>query len=131
MIVMPKGFGLPQEQQVSESYGGFGEGLYDLADQFGRLRYGVPTSEKERMAVSGEVPGAQPIQYNDRDVARENRRAAAYLFGKTWPRLAPVIQPAINRFKDYAPFFTDDEDSEALHNIALEAVRRGSQDSRY
>lgn len=71
--------------------------LSSLADQFGRLRYGVPTSEKERLArTPGALPGAPRA---DADAEEADRYASGYLFGQTWPRLAPVLQPYIDRLK--------------------------------
>ena len=39
----------------------------------------MDASQKYALAVSGRIPGSQPIHSED-DLAREERRAAAYLF---------------------------------------------------
>lgn len=71
--------------------------LEGLADQFGRLRYGVPTSEKERLArTRGSLPGMPPVSESAEE---SDRYASGYLFGQTWPRLAPEIQSLIDRIK--------------------------------
>ncbi len=71
--------------------------LRDVLDIAGLLRYGMPTSEKERLAISGTLPGAPVDHTADQDAA--NRYAAGYLFAKEHPILAPIVQPMVNRLK--------------------------------
>ncbi len=71
--------------------------LSSAADQAGRMRYGVPTSEKERLAASGSLPGAPQDQSADQGAA--NRYASGYLFGQAHPTLAPMVQPAVDMLK--------------------------------
>ena len=68
--------------------------LADLLDQIGRLRYGVPTSEKERIALSGTLPGAPAA--NTQDASEAQRYASGYLFAKEHPALAELVQPAVD-----------------------------------
>lgn len=76
---------------------GFGFGEDDDVDIPGRLRYGVPTAEKEALASSRALPGAPVDNSADQDIA--NRYAAGYLFAKQHPHLAPIVQPFINALK--------------------------------
>jgi hypothetical protein len=69
-----------------------------LNDLGGRIRYGVPTAEKEAMAMRGEIPGHDPANMKTgTGMEAEQRRAAAYLFGKNYPNLGPNWQPIIDR----------------------------------
>jgi len=70
--------------------------LEDMLDQAGRLRYGVPTSEKERLARSGELPGSPEA---DADAEEADRYAAGFLFSKKHPDLSAALQPLISRLK--------------------------------
>lgn len=71
--------------------------IRDLFDLAGVIRYGVPTAEKERLAISGALPGAPEDRSPEQDAA--NRYAAGYLFAKQHPRLASWIQPAVDVIK--------------------------------
>jgi hypothetical protein len=95
-----------------------------LNDQGGRVRYGVPTSEKEAMAIRGEIPGHVPANDNTmlgQDI--EQRRAAAYLFGKTWPWLGPNWQPYIDKFR------SGEGDDPRVISVAQSASEQGSQEA--
>jgi len=70
-------------------------------DPLFRLRYGVGSAEKYKRALSGQIPGAQPIQSED-DIAREERRASGYLFAKEHPAVAGVVQPIVDDIRRYA-----------------------------
>jgi hypothetical protein len=61
--------------------------MSDWSDPFFRWRYGVDANQKYAAAIQGRIPGAQPIQ-SEADIAREERRAAAYLFAMQHPKLA-------------------------------------------
>jgi hypothetical protein len=63
----------------------------------GLLRYGVPTSEKERLARSGELPGSP--QADTEEAAEADRYAAGYLFGLNWPAASKFIQPMVDMVK--------------------------------
>lgn len=79
--------------------------LSDIADAPWRFRYGVGPTEKYRLAVTGGIPGAQPIR-NEADVDREERRASGYLFAKQHPTIAPLVQPTVDDLRAVA--FRDD-----------------------
>lgn len=66
--------------------------LLDLADILGNLRYGMPTSQKEALAISGTLPGAPKDMTADQTAA--NRYAAGYLFTRRHPDLAQYAIPA-------------------------------------
>jgi hypothetical protein len=72
------------------------EGLRGGADELGRLRYGVPTSEKERLALTQSLPGA-PVP--DADAAEAERYASGYLFAREHPVLSEVAQPVVDRIR--------------------------------
>ncbi len=96
----------------------------DAADQLGRLRYGVPTSEKERLARTGELPGApSPLTTG---VEEQDRYASGFLSGQTWPNASELFQPLVDRVKTSdLPFFGGD--SPELQSYASEGSRRASQ----
>lgn len=71
----------------------------DVADQAGRIRYGVPTSEKERLARTGSLPGAP----SGADAETADRYAAGYLTTRQHPSLYPAIAPYIDATKTSAP----------------------------
>jgi hypothetical protein len=78
--------------------------LGDKLDFVGNLRYGMSTSEKERIARAGTLPGAPPSRPSNDEIS--DRYAAGYLFGDTYPRAAPLLMPAINALKTSSvPFF--------------------------
>lgn len=95
----------------------------NVADQFGRIRYGVPTSEKERLAREGNLPGApDPAQ----GVEEADRYASGFLSGQTWPAASDIIQPLVDRVKTSdLPFFGGDDPE--LQSYASEGSRRGSR----
>lgn len=91
----------PEEFAARQARQGHGGG-FDLLSALGNLRYGVPTAEKERLARTGELPGApsyDPSLPDEENMARADRHAAGYLFGKAHPTLAPMVQPFVNRIK--------------------------------
>jgi hypothetical protein len=67
---------------------------FDFADQLGRLRYGVPTSEKERLALSGSLPGSPSAATEDASEAE--RYASGYLFAREHPVLQALVQPTVD-----------------------------------
>lgn len=69
----------------------------DLFDLVGSIRYGAPTSEKERLAISGSLPGAPEDRTAEQDAA--NRYAAGYLFAKEHPRFSRLVQPLVDAVK--------------------------------
>lgn len=71
--------------------------LSDTLDVFGRLRYGVPTSEKEAIAIRGDLPGAPVDHTADQDAA--NRYASGFLFAQEHPTLAPMVMPFVDRVR--------------------------------
>lgn len=85
--------------------------MADWTDPLFRLRYGVTGNDKYRLALSGRIPGAQPIQSED-DVAREERRAAAYLFAMQHPALADFGVGLANTLRFMEP--------ESLHQVAIQ-----------
>jgi len=101
--------------------------VMDLLDIAGRLRYGVPTSEKEAAARRGDLPGA-PVD-NTADQARADRYAAGYLFGKAHPTIAAAVMPIVSQLK------TSDlpvlgGSSPELQSYALQGAQRGIQDAQ-
>lgn len=95
-----------------------------LADQFGRLRYGVPTSQKEVQALSGTLPGA-PTPTEDAEEAQ--RYASGYLFQEANPTIAPTIQDIVNLIKvSDLPFFggsSPELQSYAVHGANMARLR--------
>lgn len=85
-------------------------------------RYGVTSGEKFQRMNSGEIPGV-PAYAGERHEPFRERAASAYLFGNRWPRLAPVVQPAVNFLR------SGEENGEDLQQLATEQVRRGSLDA--
>ena len=74
------------------------EGLRDKVDVSGQLRYNMPTSEKERIALMQELPGApKPTANATGDAPEAQRYAAGYLFAKAHPDASKVLQPWIDR----------------------------------
>ena len=71
--------------------------LRDLLDFAGRIRYGMPTSEKERLAVTGALPGAPEDKTVDQTAA--NRYSSGFLFALEHPTLAAAIQPVVSQIK--------------------------------
>lgn len=92
--------------------------MYGATDPLYRLRYGVTAAEKSGLAVNRQIPGAGAA-VSPEDFEREERRASGYLFGQKWPNIAVPATSAVNALR----FWEDPE----LHEIALEAARRGSQ----
>ena len=74
-----------------------GLSIIDILDLAGVLRYGVPTSEKERLAVSRELPGAPADVSPEQGAA--HRYASGYLFAQQHPTIAPIVQPLVDRLK--------------------------------
>lgn len=100
--------------------GGLGEPTdNEWYDPLFRARYGVTSGEKYRRAVTGEIPGAQPIRSED-DVAREERRAAGYLFAKQNPAISAAVQPAVNKIR--TSLFGDDPSLVAVANEGQRAA---------
>ena len=89
----------------------------DWLDVLGQLRYGVPTSEKEALAASGELPGAPVDRTADQE--RANRYASGYLFAQQHPTLAPATLPMVNFVHG---LFGDDP---ALQSQATAGMNRG------
>lgn len=94
-----------------------------LNDMGGRIRYGVPTSEKEAMAISGQIPGHDPRNAKT-GVGHEieQRRAAAYLFGKNYPNLGPEWQSLIDRMRS--------GDDPKVLAVTQTAVEQGAADAQ-
>ena len=65
--------------------------------KLGKLRYGVSTEDKERLAISGGLPGAP--QDNSAGQEKSNRYASGFLFAKQNPTIASLVQPLVNRIK--------------------------------
>lgn len=65
--------------------------LDELLDMLGVLRYGVPTADKERAALTHALPGAPPVV--GADAAEAQRYAAGFLHGKTFPRASRASVP--------------------------------------
>jgi hypothetical protein len=86
-----------------------------------RLRYGVTSGEKYRQAVTGAIPGALPVS-SEKDVEREERRAAGYLFAKEHPTISAAVQPAVNALRTHA--FGDDPAVVAAANEGQAAALR-------
>lgn len=95
--------------------------MSDWSDPFFRWRYGVTGNEKYALALSGKVPGAQPIR-SEEDIAREERRAAAYLFAQKHPALADFGTGVASTLRFWEP--------EALHAAAREGVVAGATQPR-
>jgi hypothetical protein len=100
-----------------------GQGALDrFADVGSLIRYGVPFNQKEAIALRGETPG-----YRAQNMATEigpeieQRRTAAYLFGKQWPHLAPEWQPIIDRMRG--------GDDPRILAVTQDAVERGAMDA--
>lgn len=94
-----------------------------LADLGSLIRYGVPFGEKARLAITGAIPGAQPQNMRSEAGGEiEQRRAAAYLFGRQWPTLAPEWQPIIDRMRS--------GDDPRVLAVTQDAVEQGSMDAR-
>lgn len=85
-------------------------------DALARWRYGVGANEKYALALSGRIPGSQPI-HSEEDVAREERRAAAYLFAVQHPELADLGVGLASTLRFLEP--------ESLHSAAREGVVAG------
>jgi hypothetical protein len=97
--------------------------LDKLADLGSMIRYGVPFDQKAAMAIRGEVPGFDRQNAGSEMGADiEQRRAAAYLFGKQWPNLAPEWQPLVDRF-------IRSGDDPRLLAVTQDAVERGAYDA--
>lgn len=94
-----------------------------LVDPIYRLRYGVSGEEKSRLAVTGAVPGARPVTSQD-DADREERRASAFLFGRKWPTIGPVMTSAISDVRRWTG-----EDPQ-LGEIARDAAGLGAMGMR-
>jgi len=71
--------------------------VWDLLDLAGTLRYGMPTSEKERLARSRALPGAP--KDTSAEQAPADRYAAGYLFAQAHPTIAPMVQPYVDQLK--------------------------------
>lgn len=72
------------------------DALSSLADQTGRIRYGVPTSVKERLARMRALPGAPEVTA---DAEEADRYAAGHLFGREHPMLSEKLQPLVSMLK--------------------------------
>jgi hypothetical protein len=89
------------------------------ADVFGQLRYGVPTSEKERIALTGALPGAPAA--NKADPAEAERYASGYLFQKEHPVLASTVQPMVDRVR--LAWFGDSPELQSYAHAGANAAR--------
>jgi hypothetical protein len=90
-------------------------------DALAKLRYGVDANQKYALAVSGRIPGSLPIRSED-DLAREERRAAAYLFSMQNPRIADFGVGLASTLR-----FTEPE---SMHAAAREGVVAGRDQPR-
>lgn len=102
--------------------GGGQAALDRLADLGSMIRYGVPFDAKAAMAIRGQTPGYDPrsaVSSLGQDI--EQRRTAAYLFGKQWPSLAPEWQPLIDRLRG--------GDDPRVLAVSQDAVERGAMDA--
>lgn len=98
------------------------QGVANLGSLF---RYGVPFDEKEAMAIRGEIPGYDPKNgSSDLGQKIEQRRAAAYLWGKTHPQYGPDSQPFIDLFRRVV-----EHDDPRLLAVTQDAAEKGSQDT--
>ena len=104
--------------------GGGQSALDHLADVGSMIRYGVPFGRKAVLALTGQIPGAQRENLRSQPGTElEERRAAAYLFGKQWPQLGPEVQPFVDRLRRFAG------DDERLLAITQDSVERGARDT--
>ncbi len=92
-----------------------------LADQLGRLRYGVPTSEKEAFARQEMAP---MIGDESEDLANSDRAAAGYMFAEQWPRVQEAVQPWVDRARIGWGGDTPEEQSYATYGANLAKLRR-------
>ena len=90
----------------------------------GLLRYGVPTSEKERLARGGELPGSPRADTEEAEEA--DRYAAGYLFGQQWPTASRYMQPLVDMVKTSDLPFIGGADPE-LQSWASHGVQQGQQ----
>lgn len=101
--------------------GGGRAALDKLAAAGSMIRYGVPFNQKAVMALSGQIPGAQRENLRSGLGSEiEERRAAAYLFGKQWPNLGPEAQPFVDRLRRFAG------DDPRLLAVTQQAVEQGA-----
>lgn len=102
--------------------------IRDILDQAGRLRYGVPTSEKERLARAGALPGAPEP---DEDAEEADRYASGYLFSAAHPTLSRVVQPLVSRLKvsDLPAFGGSSAELQSFADAGAAMARRGKGDS--
>lgn len=99
--------------------------LHGIGDAVAQARYGVPWEEKEAMAIRGDIPGADPRNgSSDLGQEIEQRRAAAYLFGRQWPTLGPWLQPGINALR-----YVEGDDPRVIA-VAPYAVKEGAEAGR-
>lgn len=90
-----------------------------LLDFVGRLRYGMPTDQKEALAASGTLPGA-PVD-RSADQAAANRYASGYLFTKNHPTIAPMVMPLVSQLRTSTlPGFGGD--SPELQSLAISGM---------
>jgi hypothetical protein len=90
-------------------------------DAAARWRYGVDANQKYALALSGRIPGSQPIK-SEEDIAREERRAAAYLFSLQHPEMADIGVGLASTLRFMEP--------ESLHAAAREGVTAGRDKPR-
>ena len=95
--------------------------MSDWWDPLARWRYGVNADQKYAAAIQGRIPGAQPIHSED-DIAREERRAAAYLFAQRHPYIADLGVGLASTLRFMEP--------ESLHAAAREGVVSGRTQPR-
>ena len=105
--------------------GGWGEQLAGIgravADPLGRLRYGVPTSEKEafaREAMSSKIGDFSEGQ------APSDRAASGYLFERAYPELQKRAQPWIDAARIGWFGDTPEEQSYASYGANLSRLGR-------
>jgi len=105
--------------------GGLGEPTdTEWYDPLFRARYGVPSAKKYELAVTGQIPGAQPIR-SEADVEREERRAAGYLFAKQNPTVSRAVQPTVDWIR--INLFRDDPSVVAVAKQGQQAALRPKQ----
>ena len=93
-----------------------------LADAGSMIRYGVPFDQKARMALTGEIPGyRQENLASELGADIEQRRAAAFLFGRQYPDFAPSLQDIVDRLRA--------GDDPRILAVTRDAVRRGAQEA--
>lgn len=111
---------------LSHGTGNPEEAAYGAYDELAKLRYGVPSGEKTRMEMSGEVPGVDNKHMStQKDFDNIDRGGSGYLFGNRWPNLSRVAMPAVGWIREHA--FGDDPE---LVQYGIEQAIRGREDAK-